>query len=295
MSRQNLFSPTSQLVRAQRGVTAATKAPTCVITTASQGWVTGDKVYITNCAGMTQLNNREFEIAVLTSTTFELVGEDSTSHGVYTGGGNVFQMAGTLIGFNQGNSENQVPLLDATGKFHVDRIPVISGGNGGLVLSSEGRVNLTGLSSKNWVIPASTSRVQLVVSTVQFSTDGTGGESRCRIYPVSSASNNCTMVVFGPYEGGASSSWTSGGLRTHFATASMNWSGIYNLVKTVDDIWVYTGTFQQSLKDPSPPGGVAGYVGGAINVGAPLLDLTLDTFGDGTFALGWASLYTDQS
>lgn len=63
-----------------------TQASPCVVTTASDhGYVTGDTVFIYG-AGMTQLNDRYFVITKVNDTSFQLDGEDSTSHTALSGG-----------------------------------------------------------------------------------------------------------------------------------------------------------------------------------------------------------------
>lgn len=68
-------------------ITGATKANPCVITAASHGYSDGDRVKIETVGGMTEINDRYFTINVLTTSTFELVGENSTSYTTYTSGG----------------------------------------------------------------------------------------------------------------------------------------------------------------------------------------------------------------
>jgi len=77
------------------GINDVTSANPAVVTTAAaHGYSTGDHVAISSVGGMTELNNRNFEITVLTTTTFELKfltggAVDSTSFGAYTSGGSV--------------------------------------------------------------------------------------------------------------------------------------------------------------------------------------------------------------
>lgn len=63
--------------------------PAVVTYTGGDVFTNGDVVFIDNCAGMTQLNNREFTIASVNAgaNTFQLVGEDSSGYKAYTGGG----------------------------------------------------------------------------------------------------------------------------------------------------------------------------------------------------------------
>jgi hypothetical protein len=79
-------------------ITGATKANPCVITTGSvHGLASGDQVYITGVAGMTELNGRTLNITVLSTTTFSLqtlngaAGTDinSTNYTTYSSGGSV--------------------------------------------------------------------------------------------------------------------------------------------------------------------------------------------------------------
>ena len=77
-----------QAVTYANAISAITKAnPAVVTTSAAHGYHTNIEVYLTSIGGMTQVNNRRFKISVLTTTTFELVGEDSTGHTTYTSGG----------------------------------------------------------------------------------------------------------------------------------------------------------------------------------------------------------------
>ncbi|NCB43095.1 MAG: hypothetical protein EOM59_10810 [Clostridia bacterium] len=68
-------------------ITSITRAnPAVITTTADHGLEDGDLVDITDCTGMTELNNRRFTVANKTDKTFELSGEDSTFHGTYVDG-----------------------------------------------------------------------------------------------------------------------------------------------------------------------------------------------------------------
>ena len=75
------------LTETQKDITAATAANPVVVTSAGHGYSNGDRVYLTNVAGMTQLNNREFTVANKTTDTFELSGIDGTGFDAYTSGG----------------------------------------------------------------------------------------------------------------------------------------------------------------------------------------------------------------
>jgi len=72
--RQSLLSGTSF------SITDITQAnPGVVTTSAAHGYADGDTVYIQGCAGMVEVNNREFTVANKTLTTFELSGEDTSA------------------------------------------------------------------------------------------------------------------------------------------------------------------------------------------------------------------------
>ena len=75
------------LTEAQKTITGATQADPVVITSNAHGYSNGDRVYITEVVGMTQLNNREFTVANKTTNTFELSGVDGSGFDSYTSGG----------------------------------------------------------------------------------------------------------------------------------------------------------------------------------------------------------------
>jgi hypothetical protein len=77
------------LTEATTDITAITKADPAVVTASAHGLSDGDRVYISGIVGMTELNNREFTVANKTTNTFELSGEESSSHTTYTSGGKV--------------------------------------------------------------------------------------------------------------------------------------------------------------------------------------------------------------
>ena len=69
-------------------IAAATNADPCVITTVdAHNFNNGAQVNIFGVGGMTQLNDTQPFITVLSSTTFSLNGVNSTAYGVYTAGG----------------------------------------------------------------------------------------------------------------------------------------------------------------------------------------------------------------
>lgn len=78
-----------------RTITGITQAnPAVVTTSAAHGWQTGERVFITGVGGMTQVNDNDYLITVLSATTFSLqdtngVNVNSTGFGAYTSGGTV--------------------------------------------------------------------------------------------------------------------------------------------------------------------------------------------------------------
>lgn len=70
-----------------RSISAVTKANPAVVTSTAHGFNDGDVVFISQANGMTELNGRFFTVANVLTNTFELRGEDSTSHGTYTNSG----------------------------------------------------------------------------------------------------------------------------------------------------------------------------------------------------------------
>lgn len=105
-------------------ITAITKADPAVVTTqAAHGLSDGDVVKISGVAGMTEVNDEAFIVNSLTSTTFELVGVDSTNYGTFTASGSAsvdkatFSNFCELTGYNrQGGSktENDASSLCST-------------------------------------------------------------------------------------------------------------------------------------------------------------------------------------
>lgn len=77
------------LTEATKSITGATAANPVVVTTTSHGYSNGDRVYITGVTGMTEINNREFTVANVTTNTFELSGVDGSGFSAFVSGGAV--------------------------------------------------------------------------------------------------------------------------------------------------------------------------------------------------------------
>jgi len=83
-----------------RGITGITQANPGVVTSASHGYANGDRVYITDVNGMTEINDRDvaYTVANVTANTFEIQDKDgenvdTSGYTAYTSGGNM-QKAG---------------------------------------------------------------------------------------------------------------------------------------------------------------------------------------------------------
>lgn len=75
------------LTNSTKSITGITQANPAVVTSNAHGFVNGDHVLLQSIAGMDQLNDRTYEIAVVTANTFQLVGVNSTAMAAYTSGG----------------------------------------------------------------------------------------------------------------------------------------------------------------------------------------------------------------
>ena len=78
-------------------INAATKANPCVVTTAAvHGFVSADEVYISGVVGMTELNNRTFNVTVIDTTSFSL--QDLQDDNIDSTGFTTYASAGTATG-----------------------------------------------------------------------------------------------------------------------------------------------------------------------------------------------------
>lgn len=65
------------------------KSNPAIVSLVAHGYSNGDRVFIANALGMTQVDNREFTVAGATADTFELSGVDATGFDDYVSGGTV--------------------------------------------------------------------------------------------------------------------------------------------------------------------------------------------------------------
>jgi len=75
------------LTEANQTITAITRANPAVVTISSHTFTNGDRIFIKDVVGMSQVNNREFTVANAGVNTFELSGVDSTNFDVYGSAG----------------------------------------------------------------------------------------------------------------------------------------------------------------------------------------------------------------
>jgi hypothetical protein len=99
-------SPTFSSGVINKTITGVTATNPAVVTAVAHGFATGNLISINDVVGMTELNGRSFTITALTVDTFELNGEDATSHTPYTSGGVASRQNGaTTIGEGFGDFE----------------------------------------------------------------------------------------------------------------------------------------------------------------------------------------------
>lgn len=102
-------------------ITAVTQANPAVVTANAHGFSNGDEVEINNIVGMVELNERRFTIGGVTTNTFELVNEDSTSHTAYSSGGRADRTAITIDGGANPDGTITFDSVANAGKYSVYR------------------------------------------------------------------------------------------------------------------------------------------------------------------------------
>lgn len=81
------FKDNANIVLSPKTITAITQANPAVVTSTAHGYTNGTRIVVQGVLGMTQLDNREFEVANAAANTFELLGVNSTGYDAYTSGG----------------------------------------------------------------------------------------------------------------------------------------------------------------------------------------------------------------
>lgn len=96
-NKRNGYNIFKTFAAAKGVITAITQANPAVVTVVNHGFSTGDVIFITGVVGMTQINNLNYTITVLTPDTFSLDGIDSTLFTAYVSGGIAWFYPGTPI------------------------------------------------------------------------------------------------------------------------------------------------------------------------------------------------------
>ena len=86
-------------IAAAKTITAITKANPGVVTAAAHGYANGDYVYL-GVNGMFEVDQRVFRVANITTNTFELEGEDTTTYNTFVAGGSGAQLLTFGASFN---------------------------------------------------------------------------------------------------------------------------------------------------------------------------------------------------
>lgn len=83
-------------------ISGATRANPCVLTIMTHKFNPGDRIRITSVAGMTQLNNNQYDVTAITATTVT-INVNSSAFGVYTSGGTATAYKKIVTGITQAN------------------------------------------------------------------------------------------------------------------------------------------------------------------------------------------------
>lgn len=132
-------------------ISAATKANPVVVTATAHGFSNGDKVYISEVEGMTQLNGHSFVVANKATDTFELTNQDGeatgnvngTAFSTYVSGGEARKYVSTITGLWHLEGETVDVIADASDQL----TKIVSGGS--ITLSSSATVVHIGYSYRS--------------------------------------------------------------------------------------------------------------------------------------------------
>lgn len=92
-----IFSQTSGTLGRTGTITGITAANPAVVTSASHGLSSGDKIRIASVVGMTEVNQREFTVEVVNANSFQLIGEDASAYTAYSSGGTWGKLGSILL------------------------------------------------------------------------------------------------------------------------------------------------------------------------------------------------------
>ena len=166
-------------------ITAITQANPAVVTAASHGLSNSDKIYLSDAAGMTQVNGLVFTVANKTDNTFQLSGIDSSGYGAYTSGGYIRHVEnGTTYTAYVSGGVARVETTSITGLDHLEGQSVSILGDGAVQPSktvSSGAITLSTAASIVHVgLPYTSKLVTLNIEA--GSQDGTAQSKTKRIH-----------------------------------------------------------------------------------------------------------------
>ena len=227
-------------------ITGITQANPGVVTDTAHGYSNGDTVYLSNIAGMTQLNQRYATIANVTTNTYTLVDMygvpiNTTGYGAYTSGGSAARVYTVATPY----ASSDLPLLKYTQSADVMT----------LVHPNYLPQTLTRQDNAAWTLAPVTFQPKTAAPTgvsVTFQNNGTG-----TAYPNTQYSYVVTAVV-GGIESVASTAATSTSIALGQNVAAQNkvaWSSVtgatlYNIYRT-----------QENLSTTVPQGALWGFIG----------------------------------
>jgi len=87
------FKDNGAILEGDKTITGITQANPAVVTSSSHGYSNGDEIKITSVVGMTEVNNKRFLVAGVTTNTFELQDKDSVD--IDSSGYTAYSSAGT--------------------------------------------------------------------------------------------------------------------------------------------------------------------------------------------------------
>lgn len=213
-------------------ISAATKAnPVVITTTAAHGRSNGDKVYIKEVVGMTEINCRTFIVANKTATTFEIQDSltndiDGTGFTAYTSGGTVQESVSVFRALDYLEGETLQVYVD--GNTHPDLVVT----NGAITLAN----SLTGANvSAGFKAP-------WTMETLNWesgSATGTAQGKKQRFHKVTARLSNTLGFQFGEDEDnldedpGLYGTEVNGKTPLFTGDLRMNWSGGYEVGATM--------------------------------------------------------------
>lgn len=96
-------------------ITAITAASPPVVTCVDHGFTNGDRVFIANVVGMTEVNNLVFTVANKTDDTFELSGIVGVGYTAYSSGGSLYGYIPTEFAYRYGLPSDCLRVLRING------------------------------------------------------------------------------------------------------------------------------------------------------------------------------------